>query len=214
LRLSIESQKSLEQMCSTYQGALTPEALSYLRGRGLSDHAIGYFRLGVVSGYGEHAAYRGMLSIPYITELAGVVGFKFREPHTCTDACDHPKYLTPYPTRIYNAKAFAEAERVGYIGICEGEFDAMIAHVECGIPTVGVPGVKTWDAHKEWPLLFQGFGRVLVFKDQDKPGEELAKRIVSDVPAAEVVDMHGLGKDVNEIFLAHGRDALREVANV
>jgi len=215
VRLSIESLKSLERMCVTYQSAITDETVSYLHGRGLSDAAIVSYRLGTVTAGGEHGMYRGMVSIPYLTELAGCVGFKFRRPHACTKECEHQKYLTPYPTRIYNPHAFTLGERLGFIAVCEGEFDAIILTAECGIPCVAIPGVETWEKHRSWPLLFQGFSRVLVFRDQDEPGMKLAKRILSDVPAAQLVDFEGLPQgDVTEIYLAWGADAIKEIAGV
>lgn len=213
MRLSPESLRSLAQMCQTYQSGITDETVSYLLGRGLSEGAIVSYRLGTVTGGGEHSIYRGMVSIPYVTELAGVVGFKFRQPHTCDD-CKHQKYLTPYPTRIYNPLAFTEGERLGFVGVCEGEFDAIILTSMCGIPTVAVPGVETWTAHKSWPLLFGGFSRVLVFPDQDEPGMKLAKRILADVPTAQLMDFEGLTGDMTDIYQAFGADAIREVAGV
>lgn len=227
-RLSDESRKSLEQMCATYQGALSVQATGYLHERGLTDQAIASFRLGTVTPGGEHGMYKGMIAIPYLTTLAGVSGFKFRQPHKCGSECQHQKYITPYPTRMFNTPAFDTAERLGYVAICEGEFDAIILTALCGIPAVAVPGVDTWTQHKSWPLLFQGFGRVLVFKDNDQdrvvtangkekvrnPGRELAQRILSDVPSAQLVDTEGLGADVTEIFLSFGADTIRELAEV
>ncbi|TVZ01238.1 hypothetical protein EAS64_33710 [Trebonia kvetii] len=116
------------------------------------------------------------------------------------------------PTRIYNPMAFEAAEKLGYIGISEGEFDAVILTTECGIPTVGVPGVDTWAKHKEWRLLFDGFESVLIFRDQDEPGLKLAQRIMSDVNNARVVNLPG--KDPNETFLKHGREAIRHAAGL
>lgn len=228
-RLSDELRISLEAMCGTYQSAITDEARSYLHGRGITDGTIVSYRLGVVAGVPEHQDYQGMISIPYLTSLAGVVGFKFRQPHTCTEHCLHHKYLTPYPSRIFNAKAFDQAERLGYIAICEGEFDAIILDSMCGIPAVAVPGAETWVKHKEWRLLFQGFDRVLVFQDNDadrevmvggkrvvkNAGKDLTRAILSDVPTAQLVSFAGVPKkDVTEIYLAYGADAIREVANV
>lgn len=218
----------MERMCATYQEAMTGEAVSYLNGRGIGADAIGSYRLGVVTPGGEHGIYKGMISIPYITSLAGVVGFKFRQVHDCTETCEHQKYLTPYSTRIFNPLAFDEGERLGYIAVCEGELDAIILSQYCGIPAVAVPGVDTWTQHKAWPLLFQGFSRVLVFKDNDEdrivvvngnkktvnPGRDLAKRILSDVGTAHLVDTEGLGKDVTDIYLKWGADAIRDVADV
>lgn len=227
-RLSDELRTSLERMCATYQDKMTSEGLEYLYSRGLDDSAIESFRLGVVARGGEHSEYAGMLSIPYVTELAGVVGFKFRKPHACTDDCQHQKYITPYPVRLFNTPDFAKAERLGYIAITEGEFDAMVLSGMCNIPAVAVPGVDAWTNQKSWPLVFQGIGRVLIFKDNDQdrtvtvggkekivnPGRDLARRIRSDVPNSVLVDTEGLGKDVNEIFLGFGADTIRELAEV
>ena len=224
-KLSDESRTSLERMCVTYQEGTTDATLSYLHGRGLTDQAIDYFRLGTVTPGGEHGIYKGRLSIPYLTTLGGVVGFKFRAPHDCTEDCQHQKYITPYPVRLFNTRALDRAERLGYVAICEGEFDAMVLDQLCGIPAVGIPGVESWEKGKCWPLLFQGYSRVLFFKDNDEdkvkpdgekfnPGRNLAKRVLSDVPGAELVDTEGLGKDINEIFLSFGADAIRELAEV
>lgn len=225
-RLSSESLTYLDQMCVTYQQGMTAETAGYLLSRGLTAEVIDSYRLGTVTAGGEHDDYQGMISVPYVTKLAGVVGFKFRQAHACSGECRHQKYLTPYPTRIYNALAFEQAERAGYIGIAEGEFDAVILTAMCGIPTVGVPGVETWTAHKSWPRLFDGFNRVLIFKDyeQDKvmpggktrnPGAELAKQILADVRSAEIVGLSHLGvKDASEMFAAFGADPIREAARV
>lgn len=213
MKLSPESRKSLERMCSTYQEGISGDTTAYLHGRGLTDREIVSYRLGTVTAGGEHSTYRGMVAIPYLTELAGVTGFKFRQAHKC-DGCEHKKYLTPYPTRIFNAPAFTVGERLGLVGICEGEFDAIILTSRCGIPTLGIPGVETWEKHKSWPLLFHGFSRVLVFRDPDEPGLKLARRIMADVPTAELVDFEGVEGDMTDIFLNFGADAIREVAGV
>jgi hypothetical protein len=226
LRLSSESLISLEKTCVTYQQEMNLETVDYLRGRGLTPEVIDLYRLGTVARGGEHQDYAGLLSIPYVTKLAGVVGFKFRQLHDCTKEHGHQKYYTPYPTRIFNATAFEQGERLGYIGVAEGEFDAIVATAMCGIPTVGVPGVETWSKHKAWPLMFQGFERVLVFKDYEadkvlpdgrkrNPGNELAEAILRDVHSAELVGLAHLGlKDVSEMFAAHGADPIREAARV
>jgi len=212
--LSEESRESLGMLAERYHGALMrPEgslALSCLSGRGISGTVIGSFRLGVVDGSEpDHAEYEGRISIPYVTKLGGVVGFKFR----AIEDDGSPKYLSNHmPVRIYNPLAFERAEQLGYIGITEGEFDAMIATAECGIPSVGVPGVDTWKSHPEWRLLFDGFPRVLVFKDQDEPGEKLANRIIADIDTAVAVSLPL--KDVNATFLEYGAELIRKAAGL
>jgi DNA primase len=222
-RLSDEFRESLEKATARYEWALQSQegsqARSYLYGRGMQPHVIDAYRLGMVNAdIPEHASYRGWISIPYITKLGGVVSLKFRR----LDGGE-PKYISPYLTRIYNALAFDKAEELGYIAITEGEFDAIILDGLCGIPAVAIPGVETWKAHPEWPELFRGFSRVLVFKDQDEdreqsdgkvrnPGRELADQITRALDTAHVVDLPA--KDVNETYLEFGADRIREVAGL
>lgn len=164
-------------------------------------------RLGVVDGtIPEHASYRGWLSIPYLTKLGGVVSLKFGRRDG-----GEPKYIGPYPTRIYNTLAFERAEELGYIGICEGEFDTAVADLLCGIPAVGIPGIETWKAHPEWKEIFKGFTRVLMFADPDEAGGRLATQILRDLDTAHTVALPG---DVNETYLSHGRDFIRKAAGV
>ena|SRR5579872_861243 len=221
MRLSDEFRESLATAARRYELAMASDsqAQSYTLGRGIPATTRGAYRLGVVDGsIPEHASYRGWISIPYITKLGGVVSLKFRR----LDGGE-PKYISPYLTRIYNALAFDKAEELGYIAITEGEFDAIILDGLCGIPAVAIPGVETWKAHPEWPELFRGFSRVLVFKDQDEdreqadgkvrnPGRELAEQITRALDTAHVIDLPA--KDVNEAYLAHGAAKIREVAGV
>lgn len=219
--LSDEFRESLESAAYRYEIALASAlpALNYLHGRGILPATAAAYRLGVVDGtIPEHASYAGWISIPYLTRLGGVVSLKFRRL-----GGGEPKYLTPYPTRIYNALAFDKAERWGYIGITEGEFDSIILDGVCGIPAVAVPGAETWKAHPEWKELFRGFSRVLIFQDQDEdrtgpdgrvrnPGRELAELIVRDLDTAHVVSLPA--KDVNDTYLQYGADTIREVAGL
>jgi DNA primase len=214
VRLSDEFRASLDSLTTRYQAALSPSGRSYLNGRGLGDEVIERYRLGEVGGHdASHADYTGMLSIPYITRLGGVVSLKFRRAHECTDWCNgHSKYLGPYPTRVYNALAFDQADRLGYIGITEGEFDALVLDGLCDIPAVGIPGVETWKAHREWPELFKGYQRVLVFADDDEPGRGLAKAILHDVDTATVISLPA--KDVNQAYMQAGVNTIRKAAGL
>ena len=78
-------------------------------------------QLGVVEGPEVgHEAYKGRLSIPYITKT-GVVDLRFRALHPAIE----PKYmgLTGAETRMYNV---VDIEKAGdFIGVCEGELDTI-----------------------------------------------------------------------------------------
>jgi DNA primase len=222
MRLSEELRASLDAAALRYQDALLEPDLpaqNYLLGRGISLAVADAYRLGVVDGsIPEHASYKGWISIPYITRLGGVVSLKFRRL-----SGGEPKYLTPYPTRLYNTMALDRAERLGYVAICEGEFDAIILDALCAIPAVAIPGVETWKAHPEWREMFTGFSRVLLFMDQDQdrpgpdgkvrnPGRELGNQLLSALDTAHLVQLPA--KDVNEAYLQFGADKIREMAGV
>jgi DNA primase len=208
-RLSDELRASLESAATRYNWALREDssALSYLHGRGILPAVGDAWRLGAVDGsIPEHASYKGWICIPYITRLGGVVSLKFRR----LDGGE-PKYIGLYPTRLYNTMAFDRAERLGYVAVCEGELDAIVLDALAGIPAVAVPGVETWKAHPEWKEIFRGFSRVLVFPDPDEPGARLAAEILRDLDTAHTVALPG---DVNETFLQHGADIIREAAGL
>jgi DNA primase len=162
----------------------------------------------VDGGIPEHAASTGWISIPYLTRLGGVVQLKFRRL-----SGDGPKYLgSGGQPRIYNTMALDLADQLGYVAICEGEFDALILDAYCGIPAVGIPGVDTWASRPEWREIFAGYSRVLVFADPDEPGQKLASRVLRDLDTAHLVALPGA--DVNETYLAKGADYIREAAGV
>lgn len=208
--LSSEFRQSLGIAADRYHMALGGDdlsALNYLHGRGISSLIAGAYHLGVVDGsIPEHASYAGWISIPYLTRLGGVVSLKFRRL-----SGDGAKYISPYPTRLYNTMAFDLAEQLGYVAICEGEFDAIVLDSLCDIPAVAIPGVETWKAHPEWAELFRGFSRVLVFADPDEPGKALADRLIRELDTAQLVALPG---DVNDTYLAKGADFIREAAGV
>ena len=210
-RLSDELRASLESAAKTYQAALPgdSQAQSYLLGRGIDGIAQGAFRLGVVDGsIPEHESFAGWICIPYLTRLGGVVQLKFRR----LDGGE-PKYMsTGGAPRLYNTMALEQADQLGYVALCEGEFDAIILTGLCGIPAVGIPGVDTWGSRPEWREIFTGFSRVLVFPDQDEPGQKLATRILRDLDTAHVVSLPA--KDVNQAYLECGADKIRELAGL
>lgn len=226
MRLSEEFRRSLDTAATAYQAALGSQgsagkgAASYLSARGISPELAAKYHLGVVDGSSaDHLDYQGMICLPYQTKLGGVVSLKFRQAHNCTDECRHAKYISPYPTRLYNTLAFERADELGYIGISEGEFDAQILDGILGIPTVAVPGVDVWRNHAEWPSLFAGY-KVLFFPDADEdrtgpdgkvrnPGRDLADKIKHDLPETSIVPLPGA--DANDAYLAQGAESLRRI---
>ena len=204
-----EKQRALlTESAEKYHKSLTPQAASYLAGRGLTKEVADSFLLGSVvepSAGHEHAI--GRLSIPYLTP-AGVVGIKFRSIDATT-----PKYLWPTGQKIGLFNVPDLHKRSDTIAICEGEIDTIVLSGIVGIPAVGVAGVSQW---KPWfPKLFESYSRILIFADNDvkedgrNPGQELAKRIKEDLDKAEIIHLPD-NQDVNDVYLLSGNNWFSE----
>ncbi|WP_061290670.1 hypothetical protein [Herbidospora cretacea] len=206
----------------------SPEALSYLHGRGLSTASIDRFRLGVVGpeADAEYQQYVGRLTIPII-KAAGIVAFKYK---CIRDQCmadktvspwdehheGHAKYLSGDSQALYNVAALDN--ELGFLAMVEGEFDTMIME-QCGIPTVGLPGTSGWSKGKTaWKLLLKDFRKIYIVPDNDSHmeanvGMELAERVKADLPQAEIVELPiltpGKKSDPNLVYCAKGAEFIR-----
>lgn len=198
----------LEQAVAQYQSDLKDcsAAIDYLQRRGLDGQAALTARLGaVLNPLPGHEQFTGMLAIPYLTP-SGPVGLKFRRLDGGS-----PKYTAPLgqKTRLYNVLAVTQASDA--IAICEGEFDTMVLHHMCGVPAIGVSGANNWKPH--YGRVFRGFQTILIVSDNDakqdgaNPGQEMAARIISDLPHARNILLPA-GSDLNEVYLAEGREAV------
>ena len=201
---------SLEEATTQYQGK-RETVVTYLAARGLPESTADAFRLGYVqSPVTGHEQYQGRLAIPYLTR-GGVVALRFRclRKHDCKQSgC--PKYLSMDNARphLYNvADLFSP---IPYIGIAEGELDAIALH-SAGIPAVGVAGVSMWRSH--FTRLFTGYTQVLVFADGDDAGKGLAKNLTQVLDNARIVHLPE-GVDVNDVYQTEGPQALRERAGL
>jgi hypothetical protein len=187
----------------------------YLAGRGITEDVAVDYGLGVVDGsLPEHEAYKGMLCIPYLTPLGGVVSLKFRRAHDCTSECEHAKYISPYPTRLFNTSALDRADDLGYVFLTEGEIDAILLD-SCGFPAIGVPGVECWQQHDEWRSLLAGYPRVFVPFDRDEAGRRFSEQVRRSLKPGVAV-LAGLpgeaegARDVGDGFRVVGRAAFTD----
>ena len=159
------------------------------------------YRLGVViEPMPGDERFTGWLSIPYLTPR-GVKAIRFRNLVT-----DEPKIgqHNGQPGRLFNTAAYFSDSSV--IGIAEGEIDALVATERLGLPTIGIPGVSMWTAHKGiWSPLFKNFRSVLVLRDGDQAGKDMADAITESLKLrARVIDMPE-GEDVSSM-VAKGRE--------
>lgn len=201
LTLSESSRKSLEHAVTVYESSRGSVA-KYLAARGISDETARSYRLGYVeSPLPGDSEYEGRLAIPYICANGSVVDIRYR---ATGDA--KPKYLSRVGAapRMFSVSAFLNAGET--IWITEGEVDAITLN-QCDIPSVGIPGAMQWQRH--WALLFADFDSVKVICDGDQAGKDFGKRISQEIEGATILHLPE-GKDVNDIYVEEGLDALRE----
>lgn len=200
--------KFLTEAAETYTLALPDSPVQeYLEGRGIDLSSSAMSRLGYVDApLPGHEAYRGMLCIPYWT-VSGVVAVKFRQ----IEDRPGPRYLWPagQQSHLYNVQSCLTGRP--YMVICEGELDTVVASSVCGLNAVGIAGVSHWKPHH--PRVLKHYRDVFVVVDNDdkedgsNPGQDLAKRILSDIPYARNI-LLPRGMDISDFVLSHGRDAL------
>ena len=182
------------------------QAEDYLKSRGIPLEVARLASLGVVAEPETgHEAFKGRLSIPYITKT-GVVDLRFRSLNPAVE----PKYMgmTGAETKMYNV---LDVERASdFIGVCEGELDTLTLSACIGIPCVGVPGANSWKKH--YTRLLADFERVFVFADGDQPGTEFARSLARELPVT-IIQLPD-GHDVNSMFVQEGVDYFNQKMGV
>jgi DNA primase len=182
------------------------QAEDYLKSRGIPLEVARLASLGVVAEPETgHEAFKGRLSIPYITKT-GVVDLRFRSLNPAVE----PKYMgmTGAETKMYNV---IDVERASdFIGVCEGELDTLTLSACVGIPCVGVPGANSWKKH--YTRLLADFERVFVFADGDQPGTEFARSLARELPVT-IIQLPD-GHDVNSMFVQEGVDYFNQKMGV
>jgi DNA primase len=182
------------------------QAEDYLKSRGIPLEVARLASLGVVAEPETgHEAFKGRLSIPYITKT-GVVDLRFRSLNPAVE----PKYMgmTGAETKMYNV---LDVERANdFIGVCEGELDTLTLSACIGIPCIGVPGANSWKKH--YTRLLADFERVFVFADGDQPGTEFARSLARELPVT-IIQLPD-GHDVNSMFVQEGVDYFNQKMGV
>lgn len=207
--VSVRRVKELERATSAYQSQLSLDAEFWLKARGIDAASIAGSRLGeAAEPLPGHERYQGMLAIPYLVKQHEPVTVRFRclKDHDCRDR-GHGKYMSmpDEPPRIYNLSAIHTAG--DEIHIAEGELDAIILN-QCDYQAVAIPGAQVW---QPWMRrLFLGFSKIYVWTDPDEAGNKLYGHIRNALPESTIrVPM--VDKDVNDMYIAAGADALHDL---
>lgn len=221
---SAEQKKFLVEATKRYKLSLpASQGEEYLVSRNLltteSQASLSRFQIGFVDDpLPGHEWYKGWLAIPYLRYAPGrdheemrgwsVAGMKFRCLENHVGSCaenNHDKYRghTGVGTHIFNTLDLQSTD--DEITICEGELDAITAHL-CGIPAIGVPGVQNWKDH--YFRLLKGYKRIWMFADGDSYGDGLAKKIADRMGDKLSVIKMPDGEDVNSMVGKYGKSAL------
>jgi DNA primase len=201
VRLSSSQRQFLLQATQRYASKIEL-AQEYLSNRSLSVEEASIFHLGVVDDpLPGHEAYRGRLSIPYITP-SGVVDIRFRGINN-----EDPKYmgLVGAKTTMFNTQACFVADK--YICVTEGEFDCIMMSVKTIHPTIGIPGANNWKSH--YAKILDDFEIVIVLADGDAAGLEFGKKISRELGNVNIISMPE-GEDVNSIITKRGSEWIDE----
>lgn len=202
--LSPSQKRGLALAAETYEAAMPGSpAEEYLQARGIDPSSCGgVHRLGYVRDpLPGHENLTGRLYIPNICAAGTVVGGKAR----ALGPDDGPKYLglPGMDSRLYNLRALDTPSDL--IVLTEGELDAVTIEMHLGLPAVAVPGAKTWRPHHV--RIFEDYEEVVVVRDGDGPGGDLAGAIARSTLPVRVVMPPG-GKDTNDAVVAGLGDVL------
>ena len=157
------------------------------------------------------------ISIPYI-EQGKVVGRKYR-------TLAGQKLITQQPGSaqiFYNIDCLRQPELAGYpLIVTEGELDCLAA-IQCGFPkTISVPGGaperdddtmgKYWQYLDHAQPLLREQRPIVLAVDNDKNGQVLQEGLARRLGKSRCqVLQYPTGKDLADVLLALGRDALRK----
>lgn len=141
--------------------------------------------------------HHGRIAIPYLNVKGDVVWIKFRATPENGPEADKYSQEAGGGTPLFNTIALSAPGDL--IVLCEGEFD-VITLTALGIPAVGIPGANNWKDH--FYRCLQGWARVVMFYDGDKPGRELVKVIKKKIPDLIPMAPPGGHHDINDAYLA------------
>jgi len=204
-------------------------ALEYLRGRGLTDASIKRFGLGYCATgkrdiYGRYISglwvprgivipcevsaeiwYLKIRLLPGVPVICQGCQAEMAGPGRCSCGADN-RYRGikgNRPAAIYNADSLAGADLAL---ICEGEFDAMIAHQALGdvLACVTLGSAVNRPDLASWGHYLIGPRAIMAAYDADNPGQAGAASLTALIPKIKRIDPPPGAKDIAEFAQAGG----------
>lgn len=152
--------------------------------------------------------YAGRIAIPYLNVKGDPVWVKFRAtPGLTPDGADKYAQEPGGGTPLFNTRALSAPGDI--LVLCEGEFDTITLSA-LGLPAVGIPGANNWKSH--FPRCLQGWDRIVMFYDDDKPGRDLVKLVKKQMPDIIPMSPPGGHHDVGEAYEAGLGEAIVALA--
>ncbi|HEY1053488.1 MAG TPA: toprim domain-containing protein, partial [Emticicia sp.] len=203
------------------------KAAEYLRGRGIDDWTIRYFKLFVIKNYGlandylkEKYTTADLIASGIVNERGNLVFFKHpiiipyyqngRIVYLQGRTIDNPpegtnkyQFLTGIPRTVFNIDSLKNLRGNAEVYLTEGAFDCMTL-VKHGMIAVSLGSAKTFK--KEWIKLFRKFN-IWIWFDNDTAGQTGTRDLM------EELHLHGISvnrkylpddiKDINEYYLKY-----------
>jgi len=226
-----EIRKLYASLADKYHADLFPEAVDYLKTRGLTQETIDRFRLGFCgtdfyddytnkvaedSGviYQSYPILSNRIVIPYtyqgeVVDLRGrildsVFAYKKNTPTYISLSGNHEARGANF---LFNHDII---EKEGTIIITEGEFKALVA-IQYGFPVVATPGIFGWSSG--WSEVFKN-KEVILAADNDKisglrsPAYLMAKMLKKEIPQLKVAVLYKTSKqekmDIDSLIISNG----------
>lgn len=178
---------SLEQIMHWHE-TMPNSRRQYWHERGLNDQTIGEFLLG----------WDGQRYV--IPSLYRFVPFGVKRRQSEIDDGIAAKYTQIVNSKIgiFNADMLLTAKTVV---ICEGEIDAMLMHQHSWHAVSSTGGAGSWKA--EWAKFFTHVRSTFILYDNDKAGEEGARKVQQSIRRAKIIRLPDGIKDIGELFGNH-----------
>ncbi|MCX7610315.1 MAG: CHC2 zinc finger domain-containing protein [Ignavibacterium sp.] len=171
-QLSIYKENESKQKEFTKNLLQNPQAMNYLKQRGLNEQTIEKYKMGYVS----NSKYKNHIVIPLINQYGYIHAFAYRNLDNTK-----PKYIND-SSKIYNKSEYlygihearSAIKSLGYAIIVEGYFDVLLLH-QAGI-TNAVAVCSSSFTEEQMNYLRSLTNHVVLWLDGDEPGLNAMKK--------------------------------------